>query len=111
MDDCRGLDTQRLYHRVIEIANIFVKEQAHLTIEALQDFDPSVEEFAETVKRIAKLIETFASEDDYSDQNIAINAHQCSIELGQLATAINRSDQTEVNRIIGELAKYEKDPY
>lgn len=104
-----GLDTREIYFRVIEIANIFVKARAHLTIEALKDFNPTVAELGEVVRSISKMIEELAA--DFSDQNMAINAFQCSLDLGRLAKSVTVGDAEEMNNALDALERYPNGPY
>lgn len=103
------METHNIYLKVVEIANIFVLKRAHLTISVLQDFDPSVEEFAETVRSIAEMIHALSS--DFSDSNMAINAFQCSLDLQALAKAVLSEDQESVDRALDSLESYVNGPY
>lgn len=103
------MDTRTIYYRVVQIANIFVSKRAHLTIAAVSDFDPSVEEFAEIVASVAEMIQAIAG--DFSDENMAMNAFQCSLDLHRLARAVLEKNQEDFESALDALAKYCVGPY
>lgn len=103
------MDTHTIYLKVVKVAQAFVSQRAHLTIEALNDFDPSLEELAEVVRSISEMISALSS--DFKDRNMAINAFQCSLDLERLARAALDGDQQEVDSALDALVKYCTGPY
>lgn len=107
------MSARAVYYRVVEIARIFVTSDmdSPLTVRDLKDINPSVAELARHVKRISAIIQALASAGDFSDENMAINARQCSTDLYRLAVAVNEEDQEKVDQILVELDKYQNCPY
>lgn len=102
-------DTSSIYFKVVKIAKEFFDNRGIFTVDVLADINPSVEQLAKSVKTISELISLLSN--DFSDQNMAINAKQCSLELFQLATAVKDFDHERTQELLHLLEKYTKGPY
>jgi len=98
------MDFESLYRRILKIVNYFLKEGAHLNLQVLKDFDPSVEQIAKDLRMLSGILKELAS-DNYDDQNMAINAFQCVLIMEQIAklVVLGSNDEAEYERFVKSL--------
>jgi hypothetical protein len=102
------MDTRDIYARVLVIVEFFLKNAAHLTITELQNYNPSIEELARDVKRLASILGVLAN--DYEDENMAINALQCCLQLRNLANVVRHGEESELDSIFKTLELHTQVP-
>jgi hypothetical protein len=102
------MNTREIYVRVISIVEYFLKNAAHLTIAELQNYNPSIEELAEDVNTLASILGALAT--GYDDENMAINALQCCLHMGRLATAVRSGYEDELEGIFRNLEMHVRVP-
>ena len=82
----------------------------HLSVHELQDYNPSIAELAENVRRLAKILEMFSNAGYYEDEAMAINARQCVLELSLLADIVARGREEDLASSFARLDLYIKAP-
>lgn len=96
------MDTRSLYLKIITIADFFLRNNAILSIEALKDFDPTVEELARIMRSLANILKDLAA-DSYEDENMAINAFQCCLIMERLAVVVKDENEDALEELIKTL--------
>lgn len=91
-----------IYYRVIELANSILKESSILSIEALKEIDPSVEELSKVMRLLANVLKEFAG-DSWEDEKMALNAFQCCLTMERLAEVVANSDHDGLANVLKEL--------
>ncbi|WP_152877976.1 MULTISPECIES: hypothetical protein [Acinetobacter] len=93
-----------IYLRVLHIANKFLKESkiVSLNIEYLSQIDPSAEEVAKIMEKLAKVLEDLECDDD-----ISLNVKQCIWVINGIANAIVAGESTdEMEQLYSKLEKH-----
>lgn len=103
------LEPAQIYYKIVSIAKVFVENRKWLTIDSVSTLDPSIEELADIAKQISEIISAISN--DYSDENMAINAKQCSVELLQLAKAVKENNEVAMQSALDAMKKYTNGPY
>ncbi len=103
------MDTLTIYQRVLQTVEYFLKNAAHLTINELKDFDPSIEELAKNLRTLATILGSLASS-GYDDEDMAINALQCCLELEKLAQIVQDEQEDELEELFLRLEMHVKAP-
>jgi hypothetical protein len=103
------MDSRSVYVRLLNIVDYFVSHAAHLRVEELKGFDPSIEELEREIKKLSGIIGALASS-SYEDENMAINALQCCFEMERLAHAVRQQDDTVLEEIFRKLEMQSKAP-
>lgn len=103
------LEPAQIYYKIVSIAKVFVENRKWLTIDSVSNLDPSIEELADIAKQISEIISAISN--DYSDENMAINAKQCSVELLQLAKAVKENNEVAMQNALDAMKKYTNGPY
>lgn len=98
--DEKILDT---YYRVVKIADRFLETATGLSIEALKDYDPSIELIAKNIMKLAEILRIFANDSDHTQNGMAINANQCAITIASIGQAVAASNEDEVLRLLHQL--------
>lgn len=103
------MDTRSLYLKIISIVDFFLRNQEIVTIQALKDFDPTVEELTKIMRSLANMLKDFAA-DSYEDESMAINAFQCCLVMERLADVVKEEDEDALQALIKELEMHVKVP-
>ena len=98
------LDTRDIYLKLLKVLESFVTNAVHLDVQALKNYNPSIEELAKDIFVFSSIIETM-SNNSYEDENMVINAKQCAIKMRMMAEAIRNNNNQEVTCIFKELGK------
>ena len=99
------LNAIQVYERVLKVANIFLKNASHLTIDGLKELDPTVEQLAKDLRMLAHIVKALAG-DSYDDENMAINAFQCCIIMERIAKCVELEDDAELFSLVQSLEKH-----
>lgn len=102
-------EAKKTYYRIISVANYFLENAAHLTFEALKEFNPSVEELAKIMRTLAHMLKEVAGS-NYEDEDMALNAFQCCIIMEQLADAVAKDNGDNVEQLMQQLETHTKVP-
>jgi hypothetical protein len=102
------MNTREVYVRVLHIVEFFLKNAMHLSIADLQNHDPSIEELAKDVRKLSFVLRILV--EDCEDENMAINALQCCIEMERLARAVRSGNESDLEGIFRNLEMYIKVP-
>ena len=103
------MDTKHVYQRVLAVANFFLTNASHLTIGALKDFDPTVEQIATDLRTLANLLEALAS-DSYEDQNMSVNAFECCLTMKQIADCVETENEQDYENLVKKLEMHTNAP-
>jgi len=103
------MELSGLYYRIIEVANFFLRNASHLTIDALKDFDPSVEVIAKNMRTLATIVKDLAG-DNYDDENMAINAFQCCLIMERIADIVAKGEGDDLDSLVKQLELHTKVP-
>jgi len=103
------MDTRSLYLKIIGIVNFFIENNAVITVQALKDFDPSVEELAKIMRLLSTILKDVAA-DNYEDEAMAINAFQCCLTMERLAEVVKIEDEIALEGLIKELEMHANVP-
>ena len=103
------METTLVYQRVIAVANFFLENASHLTIDALKEFDPTVEQIARDLRMLSNILKGLAG-DSYDDENMSINAFQCCLTMERIARCIEEDNEQELNSLVKQLEMHTKVP-
>jgi hypothetical protein len=95
------MDTRSLYLKIITIADFFLRNNACMSIQALQDYDPSLDELAKIMRSLANMLKDVAA-GGYEDEAMAINAFQCCLLMERLADVVKEGDEGALADLIRE---------
>ena len=100
------LDIREIYFRILIITNKFVTNASlfNLDINLLKSLNPNASQIAKDIKALSHIIESLANE-DYSDQNLAINAKQAALFILQIAEAIQDESKQNLDDRLRDLEK------
>lgn len=93
------MELKDVYYRIIQVANYFLENASHLTIEALKEFDPSVEQLSKDMRMLATVLKDLA-ENSYEDENLAMNAFQCCLIMERLADAVSQGRAEDLDELV-----------
>lgn len=93
---------RQIYYRVISLTNSILRESSVLTIEALREVDPSVEQLARTMRLLATVLKDLAG-DSWDDEKMALNAFQCCLTMERLAEIVANSDHDGLDKVLRDL--------
>ena len=93
-----------IYLRVLNIANNFLKESKLLSLNLayLSKIDPSAEEVASIMRKLAHVLEQLEGD----DQNITLNIRQCIWVIEGIANAIVAGDDSELQALFHRLERH-----
>lgn len=96
-----------LYYRVLKVANYFLENATStgLSIESLKKLNPTVNQVARDLRLLAVILKEVAA-NDYSEENMAINAFQCCLIMEKLADAVAADREEALQELIDELEKH-----
>lgn len=103
------METRQIYLRVLTIVEYFLKNAAHLSIQQLQNYDPSLEQLADDLGTLAAIMQALSG--CYEDENMAINAIQCCHEMRRLAKAVRAENEGELEAIFKNLEMHARVPW
>lgn len=103
------MDSRSVYVRLLTIVDYFVSNAVHLHVKDLKEFDPSLEELAREIRTLATVIGVLASS-RYEDENMAVNAIQCCLEMERLAKIVQQEDEAELEEVFRRLEMHVKAP-
>lgn len=103
------MEPKDLYYRIISVANFFLENSTELTIDALKEFDPSVEQLSKTMRVLATILKDLAG-DSYEDEDMALNAFQCCLIMEQLADIVASGDSEKLDDLVRKLEMHTKVP-
>ena len=96
------MDLKEIYYRIIQVANYFLENASHLTIEALKEFDPSVEQLSKDMRMLATVLKDLAGS-SYEDESLALNAFQCCLIMERLADAVSQERGDDLDELVRQL--------
>jgi hypothetical protein len=98
------VDKVELYWRIIKVIEHFLKSsRSNLSVEALKELDPTIEQVAEDLRMLAGIFNVLAVAGSYEDTNMALNALQCVNVMERLVIAVSDGKQDDLESIIKEL--------
>ena len=103
------MNPRDVYVRLLDIVDYFVQRAASLRVEDLQSFNPSLDELAATIRKLATVVRALAST-SYEDEQIAINALQCCFEMQRLADVVREGNNEQLEEIFRRLEMYTRVP-
>lgn len=82
------------------------------TIEALQEYDPSVEVIASNLRKLATIIKILSGTNGGGEEaeTLAINAFQCAIIMEQIAKAVQLGHEDELEPLMTRLKLHSNVP-
>jgi len=93
------MELKDVYYRIIHVANYFLENASHLTIEVLKEFDPSVEQLSKDMRMLATVLKDLAG-NSYEDENLAMNAFQCCLVMERLADAVSQGRDEDLDELV-----------
>lgn len=104
-------EARDVYLRILNVADFFIAQSAtlNLNMEALQAMNPDARKMAKIMRSLADVLRALAG-NDYSDENMAINAFQCCLLMEQIADAIVQQDASLVEVLLSSLEKHVNAP-
>lgn len=91
---------QSLYLRVLEVANLFLRNAQQFEVSVLQGHNPSYAELAKIMRQVSGIVHNLVDDID------PMKAHQ-AIEytsiMEKMALAINEEDQESLDRLVEQL--------
>ena len=106
------MDMSNLYFRVLQVVNYFLESSSHISVAALKDFDPTVNQLAKSLRVLATILKDLAGE-SYEDQDMAINAFQCVLIMEQIANLVGSVDdncEQQLELLVKSLEGHAKAP-
>lgn len=103
------MEVEEIYQRVLSVANYFVKNASYLTINNLKEFDPTVDQIAKDLRTLANIMKVLAG-DNYSDENMAINAFQCCFIMEKIAGCVEKDDEVQLRQLVQDLEMHVQVP-
>ena len=103
------MDSRYIYHKILRVVEYFVENAVHLTINELRNYNPSIAELAQDVRKLAVIMKAL-SEIGYDDEAMETNAKQCILELELLADIVSRGDEEALNASFQRLEMYTHAP-
>lgn len=97
------MTAQKMYLRILEVANVFLRNAQRFEVAELQDHNPSYHELAKIMKQVAGMIHDLVDE---IDPMMAYQAIEYASLMEKIALAIVAGDQDELDR--NTQALYEK---
>lgn len=95
-------DAEKLYGMIKDTANHFLHNAKHFSVELLSEDNPSFEELADIMARVAKII--WALADDF-DPWLCTKAFDYSDLMQKMGAAIKNKDQDELTKLTEILDK------
>lgn len=95
-------DARQLYEDILQTANKFLRNAQQFEVSVLQDRDPSYEELASIMRKLASLIHDTLDE---IDPMLAHQALEYTTFMEKMALAINQDEQERLNELTAELDK------
>jgi hypothetical protein len=104
------MNTSNLYHHLIDIVDYFLSHTNGMQLVQLQQLDPDVGTMARILRQLVVILRSLVTAGSYDDENMAINALQCCVEMELLADKISKCDETGINEIFARLDRIVKAP-
>jgi len=95
------MELRQVYNRMLFVANHFLENASHLTLESLKEYDPSVDQISKNMRMLATILKDLAG-DNYEDSNMAMNAFQCCLIMERLADAVASNNGDDLETIVKE---------
>ena len=91
---------QQLYLKVLEVANLFLRNAQQFEVSVLQGHDPSYAELAKIMRQVSGLVHNLV---DDIDPMMAHQALEYTGIMEKMALAINEGEQEELDRLVEQL--------
>ncbi len=104
------MNTTLVYQQVIKTVNYFLSHTNGMQLSQLQELDPDVGTMAKILRQLVAVLQALVNTQSYDDENMAINALQCCVEMEKLAAKILAGDATEIDEIFSRLEKITNAP-
>lgn len=102
-------EAKKVYWRVLDVTNYFLKNAQYLTFESLKEFDPSLETIAKRLRFLAGIVKDLGG-DNYEDEDMAMNAFQCCLIMEQIAESVTNNHEERIASLMKQLETHVKVP-
>jgi hypothetical protein len=91
---------KELYFKILEVANLFLRNAQQFEISVLKDHDPSYEELAKIMRQVSSIVHGLV---DDIDPMMAHQAIEYTSIMEKMALAIRNDDEKELRRLVEQL--------
>lgn len=99
------MNTKDIYSHLIGIVDYFLSHTNGMQLVQLQQLDPDVGTMAKILRQLVVILRSLVAAGSYDDENMAINALQCCIEMEHLADKIANNDDAGIDEIFARLER------
>lgn len=103
------MDPRDIYDRVLDVVNKYLVAVIGLSVDAMDELNPSAEVIARKLKILASVLSGVSST-SFEDENMHINSLQCCLTMEKIAIAVSKKSEEDVVRLIEELILYANVP-
>lgn len=104
------MDAKLVYQRVLAVARQFIDNTSHIiNVANLKELNPTVGQLAVDLRDLANVLKDIAG-DNYEDQDMALNAFQCSLTMRQIADCVEEENEHDLNNLVETLEMHAHAP-